>query len=50
MQWESNIQMRNEFQDALLRSLLLERTCPYLVLRVRRENLIRETILQVTIF
>lgn len=47
MQWESNIQMRNEFQEALLRSLLLKRTCPYLVLRVKRENLIRETILQV---
>lgn len=47
MQWESNIQMRNEFQGALLRSILLERTCPYLVLRVRREDLIRETILQI---
>jgi len=47
MQWESNIQMRNEFQEALLRSLLLKRTCPYLVLRVKRENLIRETILQI---
>lgn len=47
LQLDSNIQMRNEFQDAIFRSIFLEGTCPYLVLRVRRENLIRETILQI---
>ncbi|XP_057824874.2 uncharacterized protein LOC131036882 isoform X3 [Cryptomeria japonica] len=47
LQLDSTMQMRNEFQDAIFRSILFEGTCPYLVLRVRRENLIRETILQI---
>ncbi|KAL2644003.1 hypothetical protein R1flu_011590 [Riccia fluitans] len=47
LQLDANVQMRHEFQDAVLRSIFIGATCPYLILRVNRENLIRETILQI---
>ncbi|OAE26105.1 hypothetical protein AXG93_4022s1170 [Marchantia polymorpha subsp. ruderalis] len=47
LQLDANVQMRHEFQDAVLRSIFIGATCPYLVLRVNRENLIRETIFQI---
>eukprot|EP01018_Ginkgo_biloba_P007846 Gb_36705 [translate_table: standard] len=49
LQLDSNCQMCSEFQDAIYRLIFVGVTCPcpYLVLRVRREYLIQETISQI---
>lgn len=40
--------MYHEFQDALLRSVLVNATCPYFILRVRRSpHLVHDTLRQV---
>ena len=41
---ESNERMSDEFEDAVLRSIFVGATSPYLVLRVRREHLVEDTL------
>ncbi|KAI8322422.1 HECT-domain-containing protein [Martensiomyces pterosporus] len=43
---ESVILMRTELQDSFFRAMFSGVTCPYLVLEVRRDNLVRDTLYQ----
>ena len=43
---ENNIRMRHELQDAFFRALFAGIQCPYLVLEVRREWIIADTLVQ----
>ncbi|KAJ2520542.1 hypothetical protein H4217_001978 [Coemansia sp. RSA 1939] len=43
---ESMIHMRTELQDSFFRAMFSGVTCPYLVLEVRRESLVRDTLYQ----
>eukprot|EP00854_Cymbomonas_tetramitiformis_P005952 gene5952-7156_t len=47
LQLESTMKMSHEFEDAVLRSIFIGATCPYLVLKVRREHLIMDTLHQI---
>ncbi|EFJ08655.1 hypothetical protein SELMODRAFT_447965 [Selaginella moellendorffii] len=47
LQMDSIFQMTEEFEDAILRSVFIGMTCPYLILRVRRDFLVRDTIVQI---
>lgn len=44
---ESTERMSDEFEDAVLRSIFVGATSPYLVLRVRRERLVEDTLREV---
>lgn len=44
---ESTVKMSHEFEDAVLRSIFITATCPYLVLRVRRSSLVQDTLHQI---
>ena len=48
LQLDANNQMRSQIRGALFRSIFGGNECPYLILRVRRENLIRDTLLQIS--
>ena len=39
--------MSHEFEDAVLRSIFIGATCPYLILKVRREFLIQDTLMEI---
>ncbi|KAJ1891559.1 hypothetical protein LPJ81_005722, partial [Coemansia sp. IMI 209127] len=43
---ESMIHMRTELQDSFFRAMFSGVTCPYLVLEVRRDSLVRDTLYQ----
>lgn len=43
---ESVISMRTELQDSFFRAMFTGVTCPYLVLEVRRDSLVRDTLYQ----
>ncbi|KAJ1936015.1 hypothetical protein FBU59_005193, partial [Linderina macrospora] len=43
---ESVIMMRTELQDSFFRAMFTGVTCPYLVLEVRRDSLVRDTLYQ----
>ncbi|KAJ2059191.1 hypothetical protein GGI17_004577 [Coemansia sp. S146] len=43
---ESGIMMRTELQDSFFRAMFSGVTCPYLVLEVRRDSLVRDTLYQ----
>lgn len=45
---ESMIQMRHELQDAFFRAMFIGVNSPYLILEVRRDNLIRDAMYQVS--
>ncbi|KAJ7562478.1 hypothetical protein O6H91_03G070600 [Diphasiastrum complanatum] len=47
LQLDATFQMRDEFEDAVLRSIFIGATCPFLILRVKRENLIHDAISQI---
>ena len=47
LQLESTMQMSHEFEDAVLRSIFVGATCPYLVLKVHRDNLVADTLAQI---
>jgi len=46
---DSTAQMTHEFEGAILRSLFVGATSPYLVIRVRRTHLISDTLLQMSL-
>ena len=46
---DSTAQMTHEFEGAILRSLFVGATSPYLVVRVRRTHLISDTLLQMSL-
>eukprot|EP00743_Colponemidia_sp_Colp-15_P004177 GILK01004507.1.p1 GENE.GILK01004507.1~~GILK01004507.1.p1 ORF type:complete len:764 (-),score=138.27 GILK01004507.1:85-2061(-) len=49
LQIDSIVQMRNEFQEAIVRNLFMMGSAsasPYLILKVRRDNLIQDTLTQ----
>jgi len=48
LQLESTMKMSHEFEDAVLRSIFIGATCPYLVLKVRRDHLIPDTLMQIS--
>ncbi|KAJ1478635.1 hypothetical protein T484DRAFT_2929590 [Baffinella frigidus] len=48
LQLDANNQMRSQIRGALFRSIFGGSECPYLILRVRRDNLIRDTLLQIS--
>ena len=48
LQLDANNQMRSQIRGALFRSIFGGSECPYLILRVRREHLIRDTLLQIS--
>ena len=48
LQLDANNQMRSQIRGALFRSIFGGNECPYLILRVRRDNLIRDTLLQIS--
>eukprot|EP00976_Prorocentrum_cordatum_P094965 1189995-Prorocentrum_minimum.AAC.2 len=48
LQLESTMKMSHEFEDAVLRSIFIGATCPYLVLKVRRDYLIPDTLMQIS--
>ena len=47
LQLESTMLMSHEFEDAVLRSIFIGATCPYLILKVRREHLIQDTLMEI---
>jgi len=47
LQLESTMLMSHEFEDAVLRSIFIGATCPYLILKVRREFLIQDTLMEI---
>ncbi|GBG62284.1 hypothetical protein CBR_g29892 [Chara braunii] len=47
LQMESEETMNEEFEGAILQSIFVEATCPYLVLTVRRSHLIQDTLEQI---
>eukprot|EP00286_Rhodomonas_abbreviata_P003077 CAMPEP_0181344412 /NCGR_PEP_ID=MMETSP1101-20121128/32159_1 /TAXON_ID=46948 /ORGANISM="Rhodomonas abbreviata, Strain Caron Lab Isolate" /LENGTH=631 /DNA_ID=CAMNT_0023456213 /DNA_START=77 /DNA_END=1970 /DNA_ORIENTATION=+ len=48
LQLDANNQMRSQIRGALFRSIFGGSECPYLILKVRRDNLIRDTLLQIS--
>ena len=46
---DSTAQMTQEFEGAILRSLFVGATSPYLIVRVRRTHLISDTLLQMSL-
>jgi len=48
LQLDANNQMRSQIRGALFRSIFGGSECPYLILKVRREHLIRDTLLQIS--
>jgi len=46
LQLESTMSMSHEFEDAVLRSIFIGATCPYLVIKVRRDFIISDTMHQ----
>ncbi|EKX32984.1 hypothetical protein GUITHDRAFT_148230 [Guillardia theta CCMP2712] len=48
LQLDANNQMRTQIRSALFRSIFGGNECPYLILKVRRENLIRDTLVQIS--
>ena len=49
LMYDATAQMTHEFEGAILRSLFVGATSPYLVLKVRRSHLIADTLLQVSL-
>ncbi|GBG90038.1 hypothetical protein CBR_g50131 [Chara braunii] len=47
LQMESQELMNEEFEGAILQSIFVEATCPYLVLTVRRSHLVQDTLEQI---
>jgi len=48
LQLDANHQMRSQIRGALFRSIFGGAECPYLILKVRREHIIRDTLLQIS--
>lgn len=48
LMYDATAQMTHEFEGAILRSLFVGATSPYLVLKVRRAHLIQDTLLRVS--
>jgi len=46
--YDATAQMTHEFEGAILRSLFVGATSPYLILKVRRSHLIQDTLLRVS--
>ena len=49
LMYDATAQMTHEFEGAILRSLFVGATSPYLVVRVRRTHLISDTLLQMSL-
>jgi len=49
LMYDATAQMTHEFEGAILRSLFVGATSPYLVVRVRRSHLINDTLLQMSL-
>jgi len=48
LQFDAQVQMNREFEDAILRSLFVAPVSPFLIVRVRREYLIQDTLQQIS--
>ena len=49
LMYDATAQMTHEFEGAILRSLFVGATSPYLVVKVRRSHLISDTLLQMSL-